>query len=141
MAITAIPKPGTQVHLVLREFSAYRYAKPTRVLDATVIDKFWWERDRGVFCVMVPFDEVPTRSIRMDHVVSINGEVVSGWDEPNGPQIQEWAVESSSGPDFYRVTFDGQNWRCGCRGFSFHRHCRHIDQIQGKLHETSTVQI
>lgn len=127
---TSMPKPGSEVHLVMREHSAYRYAKPTWILDGTVIDTFQWEKDPGTFSVMVPFDQVPLRSIRMKNVVSINGELVRGWDELQGAQIQRWSVESASGPGKYDVTFDGHRWHCECKGFAYHMHCHHLRMIQ-----------
>lgn len=129
--MTPKPRPGNDVHLVMVEHSAYRHAKPTWVLDGTVIDTFPWERDPEVFCLLVPGDEVPTRSVRMSRVVSINGQLVEGWNEPRASHL-EWTVESASGPGQYKVTFDGQHWQCGCKGFAYHRHCRHIDEIRDK---------
>jgi hypothetical protein len=116
----------------MREHSAYRYAKGSWVLDGTVIDTFWWERDKGTFCLLVPGDEVPLRSVHMRHVVSIDGVLVTGWNLPKD-SFRTWEVESASDRGVtYRVTFDGREWRCGCRGFSFHQHCRHVDQIKSK---------
>jgi len=130
---TPKPKPGTDVHLVLLEYGAYRNAKPTWVLDGTVIDTFWWEKqDPQVFCLLVPGDEVPERVIRMADVVSINGELVRGWDEVSS-NIRTWEVESNSGPGTYVVSFDGQDWKCECKGFAYHRHCSHIQKIQREL--------
>lgn len=131
---TNVPRPGSQVHLVIKEFTAYRHAKPNWTLDATVIDKFWWERDPGAFSVLVPGDEVPTRLIHMKNVISINGEMVEGWDQPL-PKAKTWQVESNSTRgQYYTVQFDGNHWKCDCRGFRFHNHCTHCDQIREKEH-------
>jgi hypothetical protein len=130
--LTPKPKPGTDVHLVVLEHSAYRYAKPTWVLDGTVVDKFWWENDPQAVCLVVPGSEVPTRVVRMDHIVSIDGELVRGWDRPASERVQTWRVESNSRPQIYTVTYDGSEWKCECKGFAYHRHCSHIKQIQEK---------
>lgn len=128
--MTPLPKPGTDVHLVLINRTPSPDSKPTYVLNATVIDTFDWEKDRDVFCVLVPSAEVIERVIHMGNVVSINGVMVEGWNVP--PQTAKtWKVESNSTRnEFYTVAFDGRYWMCTCRGYGFHRTCSHIKSIQ-----------
>lgn len=129
-----LPRPGTDVHLVIRNHSAYHRAKPTWSLRATVIDTLWWEKTAGTFCVLLPNDEIPVRVIHMRDVVTINGQMVEGWHR-SPEKAKKWQVESNSFRDlFYIVSFDGQQWECTCRGFAFHKHCTHIRQVQ---HEQS----
>lgn len=129
--ITPKPRPGTDVHLVLVELAHWVHTRPTWVLDGTVIDTFWWEKDPGTFCLFVPGTEVPLRVIHMKHVVSINKQLVEGWNLPS-PKSLSWRIESNSYRDqFYTVSFDGE-WRCTCRGFAFHRNCTHIRHVQGE---------
>jgi hypothetical protein len=129
---TPKPKPGTDVHLVLVERGAYRHAKPTWVMEGTVVDNFWWERRLDVFCLLVLNEDVPERVVRMRDVVSINGVMVEGWDGPSTKALT-WRVESNSFNGLtYTVSFDG-DWRCTCKGFAFHRSCTHIRQKQDQL--------
>jgi len=41
-------------------------------------------------------------------------------------------VKSSDGKTDYAVKIQDGIPTCTCMGFSFHRHCRHIDKIYGK---------
>jgi hypothetical protein len=133
---TPLPKPGQQVHLVLHDSVArwsYHRTRPTWVLDGVVADRFWWEPDKSCFCLYVVGDEVPTRVIWMEQVISINGEMVQGWDKPLPSTTRTWMVESASTRgEFYTVTFDGQHWGCNCKGFKFNNRCHHIREVQEK---------
>ena len=75
----------------------------------------------------------PIRNILLRSVISLHygsGEEVKKTDKVQEvPTTIRRIVTGSKGED-HVVTFENGNWFCTCKGFSFRRNCKHINEVK-----------
>jgi hypothetical protein len=126
---TPKPQPGQHVRLTMRNYSAWMHAPKTWRLIGDVVNTPHWEDDPNSFALFVKGNEFPVRIIRMQDLLSINGEHVYYEPMAKRPRSETWRVTGSKG-DTYKVTRTGHAWACTCAGYTFRQTCRHINEIR-----------
>lgn len=97
----------------------------TRTLTGTVLPSYnWLSPDQ--FCLSSTDDFHPIRVITMRRVLSIDGAKIE--QTINAPRIV--TIKGSKG-DLHIVTLHSSRNECSCLGFSYRKHCSHIDQALG----------
>lgn len=62
-------------------------------------------------------------------------EEIAEEDKIDYSSVKVFNVPSSSKEGTYKVTQRGDSYTCQCKGFSFRRKCRHIDDVRKGLYK------
>jgi len=63
-------------------------------------------------------------------------EVISGKADTETFDIDQrrsWIKESSRTGEVYNVIYSNGNWTCSCKGFTFRKTCKHIEECQEEI--------
>jgi hypothetical protein len=127
------PEPGKLVKIRVRSRSNYYYRTSDYIeteYTGTVLPDERWTRPNAFVLNTADGSRYPVRDIPLHDVVGfeyLDGTAASL--QKVSSQIQTWVVAGSKGSS-YTVTKEGNKYSCTCPGFSFRRHCKHVDSVK-----------
>ena len=104
----------------------------------TVVPNNDWD-DPASFNITTGKTHFPVANIQLHRVISLEyndgSEAVTLTEAPR-EDVETWLVSGSKGAE-YTVTRNGNAWGCECKGFSFRRACKHINEKKEEVLQRS----
>ena len=129
----AKPTPGKLVKIRVRSPSNYYY-RTSDVIETeytgTVLPDERWTKPGAFVLNTADGSRYPVRDIPLHEIVDlqyVDGTVAA--QQAVSSKIETWVVAGSKGAS-YTVTKEGNKYSCTCPGFSFRRHCKHVDSVK-----------
>jgi hypothetical protein len=132
------PEVNTLVHIVTQWPNIYYYTKDEEPFVKNVVHGRVLPSSRddppNTFRVWTTKKDVALMTLG-PHIVSMvdvtTGIAIKSTEKERKPTATFEIAASKGGS--YKVTVKEGVWRCGCPGFSFRKHCRHIEEASALL--------